>query len=146
MNREGVMQERYNKYKLIYANYVILIKNGNFYNIFNRDAIIMSKLLEYKIIVKKNCLKIGFPLTSLDKVTAILENNNLNYIVVDQDIVDKEKFKNNTYENYIDEIIDYEINLKKINNIYETLIENQFNPNLKNTLDSIERILCKINY
>ena len=140
------MQERYNKYKLIYANYVILIKNGNFYNIFNRDAIIMSKLLEYKIIVKKNCLKIGFPLTSLDKVTAILENNNLNYIVVDQDIVDKEKFKNNTYENYIDEIIDYEINLKKINNIYETLIENQFNPNLKNTLDSIERILCKINY
>ena len=140
------MQERYNKYKLIYANYVILIKNGNFYNIFNRDAIIMSKLLEYKIIVKKNCIKIGFPLTSLDKVTAILENNNLNYIVVDQDIVDKEKFKNNTYENYIDEIIDYEINLKKINNIYETLIENQFNPNLKNTLDSIERILCKINY
>ena len=146
MNREGVMQERYNKYKLIYANYVILIKNGNFYNIFNRDAIIMSKLLEYKIIVKKNRLKIGFPLTSLDKVTAILENNNLNYIVVDQDIVDKEKFKNNTYENYIDEIIDYEINLKKINNIYETLIDNQFNHNLKNNLDSIERILCKINY
>ena len=60
--------------------------------------------------------------------------------------IEVEYNNSDTYENYIDEIIDYEINLKKINNIYETLIENQFNPNLKNTLDSIERILCKINY
>lgn len=108
------MQEKYNKYKLIYTNYVILIKNGNFYNIFNRDAIIMSKLLDYKIIVKKNYLKMGFPLISLDKVISVLSNNNINYITVDQDIIDKEKFKNNNYENYIDEIIDYEINLKKL--------------------------------
>lgn len=143
---EVVMQEKYNKYKLIYTNYVILIKNGNFYNILNKDAIIMSKLLDYKIIVKKNYLKMGFPLISLDKVISVLSNNNINYIIVDQDIIDKEKFKNNNYENYIDEIIDYEINLKKINNIYETLIKNQFNPNLKHTLDSIERILCRINY
>ena len=56
---------------------VVIRKSGGFYNIFDDDAIVISYLTGYKL-VGGRC---GFPINSINKVTNILENNSVNYIV-----------------------------------------------------------------
>lgn len=62
--------DKYIMYKEKYPNYIILIKCGNFYNTYFDDAILLSCLCNYKIINNK----IGFPVTSLNKVKYYIDN------------------------------------------------------------------------
>ena len=68
--------------------YVILRKMGGFYNSFDNDAIIISYLCDYKV---KNS-KTGFPISAIDKVTNILDDNKVNYIIKEKGI---DKIKKN---------------------------------------------------
>lgn len=43
------MLEKYYKYKIEYKEFILMIKFGNFYEMFDKDAVIASKLLDYKI-------------------------------------------------------------------------------------------------
>lgn len=65
-------------------NYILLKQGGKFINVYNEDAYIISYLLNYKIINNK----VGFPLSSLNKVINILDTNTINYKI------------NDTYKNY----------------------------------------------
>ena len=65
-------------------NYILLKQVGKFINVYNEDAYIISYLLNYKIINNK----VGFPLSSLNKVINILDTNTINYKI------------NDTYKNY----------------------------------------------
>ena len=75
--------------------YVVIRKAGGFYNVFDDDAIIISCLTGYKV-VGGRC---GFPINSLSKVTNLLDNNSINYIVRDnmEDIEKKNFKKKNKY-------------------------------------------------
>ena len=55
-------------------NYILLKQVGKFINVYNEDAYIISYLLNYKIINNK----VGFPLSSLNKVINILDTNTIN--------------------------------------------------------------------
>ena len=101
---------------------VVIRKSGGFYNVFDNDAIIVSYLTGYKI-VGGRC---GFPLNSLNKVTNILEDNKINYIVREnmKDIESKNYSNNNKYDKILDKgkkkyDIDYRINtiMDKINTL-----------------------------
>ena len=114
---------------------VVIRKAGGFYNVFYNDAIIVSYLTGYKV-VNGRC---GFPLNCLSKVTNILGDNKVDYIVRDnmKDIEIKKYKKNNKYDKVLDKgkkkyDIDY-----RISSILERINELDYN-NLCDLLDVIE--------
>lgn len=141
-----MLKEKYELYKLTYKEYLVLLKSGNFFIALNNDAIVMNNVFKYKIIRSKNFIKSGFPLGSLDKVIDRLKIENINYVLIDNELNSKEKFKNNNYSKFVTKIDNYEIILNRINMINNILKKNLANPNIKNILNEMEDILCKINY
>lgn len=131
------MLEKYYKYKVLYKEYIIIMKYGNFYETIDNDALIMSSIFNYKINKLSNTFKVGFPINTLDNVINKLNDLNINYIVLDGI---KKEFKNNNYNNYIfdKDIINY--NLTVINEINNYLINNILN-NISNKLERISEII-----
>lgn len=70
------MLEKYYKYKIEYKEFILMIKFGNFYEMFDKDAVIESKLLNYKISKISDTVKYGFPVSSLEKVLNKLNEEN----------------------------------------------------------------------
>ena len=139
------MKDIYDKYKYDFNDYILLIKSGNFYVCLKSDAIIINNIFNYKIIESKNFIKTGFPLESLLKVINKLNELNINYLIVESDIIKKEKFKKNNYSKYIT-INDYSIINNRINKISEILKNNITNPNIKEVIEKVESVICTINY
>ena len=100
------MLEKYYKYKVLYKDYIIIMKYGNFYETVDNDALIMSSIFNYKINRLSNTFKVGFPINALDSVIDKLNDKCINYIIIDGI---KKEFKNNNYNNYIfdKDIINY---------------------------------------
>lgn len=140
------MKEKYEMYKRQYNNYIILFKQGNFYLSMNDDALILNNLFNYKVNVISDFIKVGFPLKTIDKVIPLLEEKNVNFIIVDKEIVEKKKYSNNNYFNFLNKDSNYEFIINRINKIDQTLKDNLLNKNIENVLNDIERIICKINY
>ena len=53
-----------NKYK----NYVVIMKNGIFYNVLGNDCYLLKNIFNYKINSFSDTVKVGFPLNTLNKV------------------------------------------------------------------------------
>ena len=140
------MNEKFTYYKLNYSKYIVIIKKGNFFISFDNDALILSNIFNYKIIQSNNNFKVGFPVNSLSKIIMKLDSLKLNYIVVDKDIIEKNKFKDNTYDEYLNNIMNNRIYLNRINEINKKLSRNINNPNIKDIIFNIEKLLCKISY
>ena len=139
------MKNKYDLYKIEFKNFIILFKCGNFYISINDDANIMNNILNHKIIDNGSFIKTGFPVSSLNKIIIELENKQINYLIIDNEIIHKMKFKNNNYNNYLT-CNNYNLNFNRINLINKILKDNITNNDINNTLDKIERIVCKINY
>lgn len=131
--------------KKVHPTSVILVKIGNFYHAYGKDAYIVSYFFDYKIDSKgyKTC---GFPLSSLNKVKFELEKQKIDYIVVDRkdnyEVIEKEEFKkDNTYETVYNLAL-LEINLKnKINDLNEYLINNIHNKEIVEKIKKLEQLL-----
>ena len=124
------MNELLKEVKEIYGNYICMLKSGAFYHCYNKDAVIMSYLFEYKLKnVEQSRKECGFPLKLSDKVIEKLKNKNINYIIID----DKENYQNgdkcdfkeenkyNEFYNKANIYMNYKI---RINNINEYLLQN----------------------
>jgi DNA mismatch repair ATPase MutS len=141
-----MLKEVYEKSKSTYKDYVVLLKSGNFYISFNKDAIIMNNIFNYQIKQVKDYIKIGFPIISINKIVNELTLRKVNYVIINNEIINKKKFSNNSYKKYLLEKENYEIllvRIKKINTILKNSLNNQ---NIKQVLDDIENVLCKISY
>lgn len=62
------MLDLFSQLKLEYKEYVILFKSGNFFLCFDEDATIMNHIFHYKITELKNNIKVGFPISLIDKI------------------------------------------------------------------------------
>ncbi|MBQ8234301.1 MAG: hypothetical protein IJZ36_01795 [Bacilli bacterium] len=135
------MKNRYEYYKIKYKEYIILIKSGNFYVALQQDAIVLNDIFKYKLNISNNIIKVGFPINTLNKILKTLDNININYIVLDKNILHINKNKTNAYNKYINNnISNYILRIKNINNI---LNQNIYN-NIDNVLDNIENIIYNI--
>ena len=139
-----MIKEKYNKYKSIYKKYLILMKVGNFYICLNEDAIVLSNIFKFKITESKNFIKCGFPISSLIKVINRLNDIKINYLIVDNDITEKEKYTTNNYDKY--NTSNNYILLNRIDRIYSILKINVNNSNINDIINNIENIVCKISY
>ena len=108
---------------------VVIRRNGGFYYAFDNDALVISYLTGYKV----SSGRCGFPLNSLNKVTNLLEESKVNYVVKEnmKEVESKNYKKNNKYSKVLDKgkkkyDIDYRINKlqEKLNNLsYDKLEE-----------------------
>ena len=116
--------------KQIHPEYIVLIKIGKFYYSYSKDAYIVSYIFNYKLkIVEENIRVCAFPVFILNKIMAKLEENKINYIVIDRrnNYEVDEKYDNgnlNKYNFYLEKSKRY-INQKiRIEEIYNYLVYN----------------------
>ncbi len=115
--------------KEIHNEAVCMFKAGGFYHVFGRDADIISYLFDYKIKDMNGNKECGFPINSVNKVTAKLQELKINYLLIDRrnnfDVDEKEEYKDlNRYMYYYKKANKY-INIKRrIQNINCYLLEN----------------------
>lgn len=141
-----MIQENYKILKGKYPKSIILIKSGNFYVAINDDAIIMNLIFDYKIKELPNYMRIGFPVPTLNKITKVLTEKEINYILFKNGEINPVKFNHNNYNKYIDKILDYELAQTKIKYIMQELDKYKLNHKIIDVLNEMERALCKINY
>ena len=113
------MLETYCKYRMEYKDFLLFIKVGNFYEVFDKDSLILDKLFGYKIKRIKDSIKVGFPLNRLDYIIKLI--GNIKYVVIDNTVVEKKEFNNNKYKDYNFDINSIILNSIKIDRIYEEL-------------------------
>ena len=132
------------KIELLSPNSICLVKIGNFYHTYGRDSYILAYLFNYKIdLFKSEC---GFPMVSLNKVLARLEDEKLNYLVLDKrnnyDVEMEENYKNlNRYEEIYAKSKNYINYRARIENINKNLMEIIDQQDFKKILGEIEILL-----
>ena len=93
------MLEVYYKYRCKYQDYIIFIKSGSFYEVFDKDSMILNSIFYYKVKRFKDTIKTGFPINKLEHIIKLM--GNINYIVIDNDnIIDEKVFSDNKYDSY----------------------------------------------
>ena len=70
--------------KNVHPEDITMVKVGNFYRVYGKDAYIIAYLFKYKISEENDIMVSGFPTSSIKKVEARLENKKINYIVLDR--------------------------------------------------------------
>ena len=133
--------------KVIHPNEIALIKVGKFYHAYGKDAYIMSYVFNYQMKkVENNISTIGFPETALIKIKTKLEEKKLSYLIIDRganyEVVEEEDFNNeNTYTECYSKANRF-IGIKnKIDEIYEYLVNNISDENIKEKLVRIDEII-----
>lgn len=89
--------------KTICKDYVVLVEIGTFYYCYGKDAFIISYIGKYKIdIIKENTYSSAFPKTAYNKIISKLEENKINYIILDRrnNYAEREKSNNKNLNNY----------------------------------------------
>lgn len=133
--------------KEVHPNYIMLYKSGEFYKVFGKDAYIISDLCEYRIkIVNGNVATCGFPLSAIYKVRVKIEENSINYMLIDPrnnyEVDVKENFKNlNRYDKQFEKSYTVSKCKKKIKNIADRLNRLIGNPNFKEIVGKVDNIL-----
>ena len=125
----GIMLDKYLMLKETYPKSIIMIKSGSFYECLNEDAIVMNNIFNYKIKKFSKYIRVGYPINRLNYVTSILTKKCINYVIIDNSIINKEKFNYNKYNEYTSINI-YDINIK-LNTIYNYLNNNRLVRKLK---------------
>lgn len=130
------LKDTYNMYKQKYQKYIIIIKCGNFYEVYGEEAYILNNLFGYKIKNVSGLTRVGFPIISYNKVTDKLKKFKINYVVVNDGTIRK-KFNKNNYDKYISNLdID-----KRINNIKDKLVLLKEKPSIIKVLEKVENLI-----
>lgn len=126
----------YNEVKSKYVKYVVMIKVGNFYEVYNESGYVIHNLLGYKVVGKNK--RVGFPILAYNKVIECLDRYKINYVVVDGKVDVKRKFNRNRYDDYCF----YEKSIDdRIDNIYDRLNKLKDEKSFVYLLDRIEGLL-----
>ena len=130
--------------ELLNKNNLCIIKIGNFYHAYGKDSFILSYLFNYKIDLFKN--ECGFPMVSLNKVLAKLEDEKLNYIVIDKrnnyDVELQQDFKNlNKYEAVYAKSKNYVNYKSRVDNINKNLMELIHKQDFRKLLGEVEKLI-----
>ena len=136
------VKEVYLSLKEKYNDYIIIMKIGSFYNVFSRDAYIISSIFNYKINSFSNTIKVGFPISSLSKVLNILDKMKINYLVYENEVIIKKKFKRNNYKEFSKNNLTINQRIETIN---LKLNELKGSKDILIILEKVENILWKKN-
>ena len=141
--------EKVKDIKKLKRNFIVFVKIGSFYNVYEEDSFILSYLFGYKIKITENGFRTcGFQITSFNKVFKKLKESNINYLIIDKrlnfEITEETNFKrNNQYKNLLKISTPY-VNLKeKLEVLCKNVLDNLNKENYKTEIKNIEEILQK---
>lgn len=133
--------------KQIHEKDIVLIKIGGFYHAYGRDSYILSYLFDYKLKnFEKQYVTCGFPTNNISKIMTKLEDEKINYIMLDKrnNYEEEEKSNNgnlNSYDKFYEKAKKY-VNLKRrIDNIYDILLKEIEKDNIKEKIKEIEEVV-----
>lgn len=133
--------------KQVHPEDVVLVKIGEFYHAYGKDSYILSYLFNYKLKKVENKISsCGFPSNAFNRVIANLENNHINYLILDRrnnyEVDEKyDNKKNNAYKKIFDKAYDYVRIKNRIDTMYDYMIENIQNKEFRKVLVRLEEIL-----
>ena len=132
--------------KRVHDKEVVLVKIGEFYHAYGKDACVLSYLFEYKLKLVEGNYTCGFPVKSVAKIQAELERNLINYVLLDRrNNYEVDEYCNNKELNKYDDIWKkaylYVKRKEKIDNIYNCLLMNIYNDELEEKLSNIAGII-----
>ena len=78
---------QYIKYKNIYDDRIVLIKEGTFYCSYNIDALIIKDIFKYKIINYETFIKVSIPNKKIDTFINKLRINKLPLVIINKNII-----------------------------------------------------------
>ena len=141
LHKVAKMLEEYYRNKIKYKEFIIMIKFGNFYEIFDKDAVIASNILNYKLSKISDTVKCGFTISSLDKVLKMLKDKQINYVVIENNnVTNKKNFENNIYNSFDVDTNNIKYNLLRINKITKYLNDNAYS-DINSLLEGIEELI-----
>ena len=80
---------------------ICILKVGSFYITYENDAIAMHAVTDYKVVDQISYIKLGFPLSKIEDIKKLLENEEVNYIIIEDlnniDLKQLKTFDNNRY-------------------------------------------------
>lgn len=137
----------WNTVKTLYPNYIIFVKIGKFYKVYNQDAYIVSYKLKYRLRsenignIKYSC---GFPDVALKKIRAKMEELKINYLILDRrnNYEEDEKYNNknlNKYNKVLEEAKIYANNIIRLDKINEYFMENINKEEIRKVLIQLEK-------
>ena len=124
-------KDNYFEVKNNYKNYVVVMKNGIFYNTLGNDCYLLKTIFNYKINSFSDTIKVGFPINTLDKLK-------INYIVYENEVVLKGKFSKNKYGIFLKNKLSIDDRIVRIN---LKLNEMKQNSDILEILDAIEELI-----
>lgn len=133
--------------KKIHQQELVIIKIGNFYHCYGKDAYIISYLLGYKLTkTRENYYVCGFPIKSIVKVENMLERKKVNYMILDRknnyDVDVLKNYKNlNQYQATYEKAKKYIKTKNNIEEIYKELINNMNAKDINEKINNIKSIL-----
>lgn len=132
--------------KLVHKLDIILVKIGKFYQVYGKDAYIISYLFGYKLKRVENVMACGFPLSSVNKIISILEDKKINYLIVDRrnnyEVDERLDNKNlNNYTKYFEKAKKYISYKTRIDNINNFLLENIDKEDFKDIIRKMEDVI-----
>ena len=115
--------------KEIHPNDIIFLNVGQFYHCYGKDAVIISYLFDYSIKKLDNNYDCGFPVTAINKIRTRVEEQKINYLVVNKadnyEVYEEENFKSeNSYMQIYNKAHKYINRKNRIVDIYNYLMDN----------------------
>ena len=132
------LKDSYFEIKEKYKGYIIIMKSGSFYNILGEDSYIFKNIFGYKVNSFSDTVKVGFPISSLNKVINILDKLKINYIVYEGEIKLKARFQKNKYDVFLKEELSISERIERISLL---LKEKKNDERIIEILDAIEEII-----
>ena len=135
-----MFKEKYFDLKSKNKDFIVIIKNGIFYNVLGRDCYIIKNILGYKVSNFGGTIKAGFPIRSLNKVLDTLDKLKINYLVYESEIVLKAHYNSENHELFLKDNLSINDRIKCI---YEKLNEIKYDEKIFKVLESVEKICMK---
>lgn len=135
-----MFKEKYFDLKSKNKDFIVIIKNGIFYNVLGRDCYIIKNILGYKVSNFGGTIKAGFPIRSLNKILDTLDKLKINYLVYESEIVLKAHYNSENYELFLKDNLSINDRIKCI---YEKLNEIKYDEKIFKVLESVEKIYMK---
>lgn len=132
--------------KEIHPNDIVFLKIGQFYHCYGKDAVIISYLFDYSIKKLDNIYDCGFPINAINKIKTRIEEQKVNYLVINKadnyEVYEEENYKNeNNYMQIYNKAHKYINRKNRIIEIYNYLIDNINNENIREKINEVEEIL-----
>ena len=132
------LKDSYFEVKNKYGNYIIIMKNGIFYNVLGNDCYVFKNIFNYKINLFSDTVKVGFPISALNKVIDTFDRLKKNYIVYEGEVISKGKFIKNKYDFFLKHKLSIDDRIQRISlKLSEMKHENK----ILEILDTIEELL-----